>query len=387
MAKKSKNKLSQQEQEMQEYIRNSRPEKNVEPEIDADLAKKEVPREEVVEAADEGITECGFDPNQPLDPQIQAANEEVQKTETDVRETIDGSFKEADAQLPDDVRKATKSEVTQLKEEAVRESESGFESLEKAQEKLNAMAKDRDYWKQRALEGYKDITVGTVFRNSKDHAIERFAKMKKAANEKLGEIKNAVKTFARNVKELPVKTEKAVLETVKNTNEEFHRIAKNYNMKMEEINKKKIEPLEKLVKAKQQIVETKEKYYDVKRDMKIQNAKNILPPRLAKAAEKYYTNKYEKKKENNPALQMDKAALTQAKIRLEETKQSIVKEQFKQEAHSDRSDFNKKLTDRINAINDRLNRAKTNPVMENTKEAVKNVAKEEKQIAQDGAER
>lgn len=312
MAKKNKKGLSDKELEIQDAINSTKshenPEKTEKFEMDKEDSQIEIPVEDVIEQANNDIEKCGFDPQKPLEPQIDQVNAENEKLGKDVTNTIDESFKEVNEQLPDDVKSAVNPQMNELQGNFNHDAKEGFSSLQEAQKQLNKIAAERDHWKQIALEsqskGAERITFGKVFKDTVAQGIDEIKARKEAAKTKLGSIKSAVKSFAREVKALPVKTEKLVLEQVKKANDKLRLASLNYTQTIGNAVFKKRYEIFKESRAQTELANAKKAVYDTKRDNKVKRMERIFGKNsgITKVMTKHYNKQCEKSKRRDPEI-------------------------------------------------------------------------------------
>lgn len=329
---------------------------------------------------------AGYDPSKDLESQILDSETEIDAMEQVAHETIKDSFVEAKEELVSDVRQATKPEMDGLEDLHHDEVKDGTKDARKFNEDLNKqlmdMKKENEILKAKneALKAMQDVTLGTAAKNTANHikasVVEAAKRGKDFAIEKVDKVKKNAQKFAENIKKLPAKTEKPVLEAIMQCSKDLRLIVANYNHQLGEQQLDQIIDLNKELEARKATIKSIEAKYDAKRDKKIHRMERIFGSRVAARYAKSITERTEKAKGRDPQLNIDKMIVN----RLEKNLQKLEKKQnqsiIREAKYNEFSKFQNKLQSRINTLDKKLA-----PV----KEAAKDIVKEQVRVGRDDA--
>ncbi len=315
---------------------------------------------------------AGYDPAKDFEQQVVDSRAELDAMEQVAQEIIQNSFKDAREELPQDVERAVEPHMSNLENKHQGESKEGMSDARNNNELLieNLKAEiERLKIREKKLQ---DITVGDVMKNTGVHvktaAITTARRGKELAIEKVNQVKDNAKKFARSIKELPTKTEKSVLKAIMQSNDQLRLVVANYNHKLSEQQIDKISDIAKELEANKAIKAAILQKYEAKREKRVNRVERIFGNKnfISKALVKSIDRSIKIKQWNDYELNHAEAQVKATERKLEKMEKKQNRSVLREAKYSEFATFHNKLQTKIEALDKKLN-----PVKENTKEVVR----------------
>lgn len=321
---------------------------------------------------------AGYDPAKDFEQQVVDSRAELDAMEQVAKESIQNSFKDAREELPQDVKRAVEPDMNDLENKHLDESGDGMSVAKEKNEEINKLLTEfRDsYEKIKAenerLRAAQDITIGSVMKNTGVHiktaAITTARRGKELAIEKVNQVKDNAKKFARSIKELPVKTEKAVLKAIMQSNDQLRLVVANYNHKLGEQQIDKISDIAKELEANKAMKAAILQKYEAKREKRVNRVERIFGNKnfISKALVKGIDYSIKTKQRNDLELRHAEMQIKTTERKLEKMEKKQNRSVLREAKYSEFATFHNKLQTKIEALD-----KKPSPVKENTKEVVR----------------
>lgn len=327
---------------------------------------------------------AGYDPAKDFEQQVVDSRAELDAMEQVAQEIIQNSFKDAREELPQDVERAVEPHMSNLENKHQGESKEGMSDARNNNELLieNLKAEiERLKIREKKLQ---DITVGDVMKNTGVHvktaAITTARRGKELAIEKVNQVKDNAKKFARSIKELPVKTEKAVLKAIMQSNDQLRLVVANYNHKLGEQQIDKISDIAKELEANKAMKAAILQKYEAKREKRVNRVERIFGNKnfISKALVKGIDYSIKTKQRNDLELRHAEMQIKTTEHKLEKMEKKQNRSVLREAKYSEFATFHNKLQTKIEALDKKLS-----PVKENTKEAREVVREQDRSTRDD----
>lgn len=319
---------------------------------------------------------AGYDPAKDFEQQVVDSRAELDAMEQVAQESIQNSFKDAREELPQDVKRAVEPDMNDLENKHLDESRDGMSVAKEKNEEIISHLKTENEELKKAINEMmsksQDITVGDVMKNTGVHiktaAITTAKRGKELAIEKVNQVKDNAKKFARSIKELPVKTEKSVLKAIMQSNDQLRLVVANYNHKLGEQQIDKISDIAKELEANKAIKAAILQKYEAKRERRVNRVERIFGNKnfISKALVKSIDRSIKIKQWNDYELNHAEAQVKATERKLEKMEKKQNRSVLREAKYSEFATFHNKLQTKIEALDKKLN-----PVKENTKEVVR----------------
>lgn len=315
---------------------------------------------------------AGYDPAKDFEQQVVDSRAELDAMEQVAQESIQNSFKEAREELPQDVGHAVEPHMSSLENEHQNESKEGMSDARNNNELLIENLKAEIERLKMHEKKLQDITVGDVMKNTGIHiktaAITTAKRGKELAIEKVNQVKDNAKKFARSIKELPVKTEKSVLKAIMQSNDQLRLVVANYNHKLGEQQIDKISDIAKELEANKAVKAAILQKYEAKREKRVNRVERIFGNKnfISKALVKGIDHSIEIKQRSDYELYHAETQIKATERKLEKMEKKQNRSVLREAKYSEFATFHNKLQTKIEALDKKLS-----PVKENTKEVVR----------------
>lgn len=315
---------------------------------------------------------AGYDPAKDFEQQVIDSRAELDAMEQVAQESIQNSFKEAREELPQDVKRAVEPDMNDLENKHQNESKEGMSDARDKNELLIENLKAEIERLKMHEKKLQDITIGSVMKNTGVHiktaAITTAKRGKELAIEKVNQVKDNAKKFARSIKELPTKTEKSVLKAIMQSNDQLRLVVANYNHKLGEQQIDKISDIAKELEANKAVKAAILQKYEAKREKRVNRVERIFGNKnfISKALVKSIDRSIKIKQWNDYELNHAEAQVKATERKLEKMEKKQNRSVLREAKYSEFATFHNKLQTKIEALDKKLN-----PVKENTKEVVR----------------
>lgn len=363
-----KQKLSDMELDVQNAMAATK--NPVEKSMDAEVPATD--EKEAKQLFSELMEAAGYDPAKDFEQQVVDSRAELDAMEQVAQESIQNFFKEAREELPQDVGHAVEPHMNDLENKHLNEVKDGMFDARNCNEREIAELKAENERLKLEIAASRDITLGSVMKNTGVHiktaAITTAKRGKELAIEKVSQVKDNAKKFARSIKELPTKTEKSVLKAIMQSNDQLRLVVANYNHKLGEQQIDKISDIAKELEANKAMRAAILQKYEAKREKHVNRVERIFGNKnfISKALVKSIDRSIKIKQWNDYELNHAEAQVKATERKLEKMEKKQNRSVLREAKYSEFATFHNKLQTKIEALDKKLN-----PVKENTKEVVR----------------
>lgn len=363
-----KQKLSDMELDVQNAMAATK--NPVEKSMDAEVPATD--EKEAKQLFSELMEAAGYDPAKDFEQQVVDSRAELDAMEQVAQESIQNFFKEAREELPQDVGHAVEPHMNDLENKHLNEVKDGMFDARNCNEREIAELKAENERLKLEIAASRDITLGSVMKNTGVHiktaAITTAKRGKELAIEKVSQVKDNAKKFARSIKELPTKTEKSVLKAIMQSNDQLRLVVANYNHKLGEQQIDKISDIAKELEANKAMRAAILQKYEAKREKHVNRVERIFGNKnfISKALVKGIDYSIKTKQRNDLELHHAEAQVKATERKLEKMEKKQNRSVLREAKYSEFATFHNKLQTKIEALDKKLN-----PVKENTKEVVR----------------
>lgn len=315
---------------------------------------------------------AGYDPAKDFEQQVIDSRAELDAMEQVAQESIQDSFKDAREELPQDVKRAVEPDMNDLENKHQNESKEGMSDARDKNELLIENLKAEIERLKMHEKKLQDITVGDVMKNTGVHiktaAITTAKRGKEFAIEKVNQVKDNAKKFARSIKELPTKTEKSVLKAIMQSNDQLRLVVANYNHKLGEQQIDKISDIAKELEANKAMRAAILQKYEAKREKHVNRVERIFGNKnfISKALVKGINHSIENDKKSDFGLFRANLKINSLEDKLQNMEKKQNRSVLREAKYSEFATFHNKLQTKIEALDKKLS-----PAKENTKEVVR----------------